>query len=144
MSERIKRTPLATIEAFEAAAFRTAHVARKLLADHPDLSVNEIRPRAATSSYMRDDDMGALEISTDTVDDVRAWAEALGAEVEITVHADIPGLQTRPFAIHRCTARIGGVEVKAIDSRELTEEEVAAWRAEQERAAAERESGGAP
>lgn len=137
MSEETRRSPLATIEAFESAAFRSAQVARQLLADHPDLSVYEIRPYAATSAYMQDADMGKLEISTDTVDDVRAWAEVLGAEVEITVHADIPGLKTQPFAIHRCTARIAGVEVKVIDSRELTEDEVAAWRAEQGQAAAE-------
>ncbi|MCH5677862.1 hypothetical protein [Streptomyces gilvus] len=135
MSETTKRSPLQTIEAFESAAFRTAQVARQLLAEHPDLSVLEIRPRTALSSFIQDSDMATLEISTETVDDVRGWAEAFGAEVEITVHDGFSG-NPRPFAIHKCTTRISGVEVKAIDSRELSDEEAAAWRAEQEPTAA--------
>ena len=137
MTANTKRDPLATIEAFEASAFRAAQVARQLLAEHPDLSVWEVRPRASVSPASRDNDVAALEIATDTVDDVRSWAEALGVEVEITVHDRIPGLDTRPFTIHKCTARVAGVDVKVIDSRELSEDEVAAWRAEQCQAVAE-------
>lgn len=125
-----ERTPLATVEAFEAAAFRAASVARRLLADHPDLPVRQIRPNA--SAYADTDSTFAqLEISTRSVDGVRAWAEVLGTTVTVHFH-DARGSSTLAFEHHQAQAEVAGVEVAVVATRrDLTDDEFAAWRAKQ-------------
>jgi len=74
MSERTN--PLGAIEAMEAAAFRTGQAARQMLAEHPDLPVQEIRPGYSTGGRAE------LAIHAGDCDSVRAWAERLGLEAE--------------------------------------------------------------
>lgn len=128
MSDRTERTPLAVIETFESVAFRASHVARQLLADHADLPLWMLSIRGASSSHMRDADMADVELQTPSVDDVRVWAEALGGEVVVNVYGG-SGV-TPPFAGHKCQVRIAGVCVEVASSRELSEDEAVAWRAE--------------
>lgn len=135
MSENTNRSPLATIEAFEAGAFRVAGVSRQLLADHPNLPVREIRP--ATIAFQGPATTHAkLEISTDDVEGVRAWADALGTTVSVAFY-DARGASSA-FEHHEAQVTVGGVEVTVAATRhELTEEELTAWRVAQDRAAAE-------
>ncbi|WP_432193778.1 hypothetical protein [Streptomyces sp. bgisy027] len=133
MSETTKRDPLANIEAFEAGAFRVAHVARQLLADHPDLPIREIRPQS--SAYQ---DPGrtyaSLEISAGSTAGVRAWADALRATVKVTFYDH--NSTAAAFESHQAQAVVSGVDVAVVATRgHLNEDELAAWRAQQSAAA---------
>ncbi|MDT7847248.1 hypothetical protein [Streptomyces justiciae] len=135
MSENTNRSPLTTIEAFEAGAFRVAHVSRQLLAEHPSLPVREIRP--ATIAFQGPATTHAkLEISTNDVDGVRAWANALGTTVSVAFY-DARGV-SMAFEHHEAQVTVGGVEVTVTATRhDLTEEELTAWRIAQDRTVAE-------
>lgn len=130
MSETTERSPLATIEAFEAGAFRVAHVARRLLADHPDLRVSDIRPHA--NAYQGPASVHAeLEISTRDVAGVRGWADALGITVAVRFFDACIGCPA--FEYHEARTETGGIAVKVVASRsDLTEAEVDAWRIRQQ------------
>lgn len=133
MSDDTEYTPLQTIEALEAAAFRVGQVGRRLLADHPDLPAWNVRPAAFAS------DRGTtaqLEISTYDVDAVRAWAEALGTTVDIKFH-DGAGSHAHCFEYHQAKLTVSGVEVSFAATRQPTEEEAAAWRAKRDQASTE-------
>ncbi|MEW2636448.1 hypothetical protein AB0903_33630 [Streptomyces sp. NPDC048389] len=136
MSEDTERSPLATIEALEAAAFRVGQVARRLLAEHPGLPVWEIRPRAI--AYSRHPTNSAqLEISPRDTDAVRAWAEALGTTVDVKFY-DNPA-RSHCFEYHGAECTIGGVEVSISATRRPSEEEITAWRTKRDQALADAE-----
>ncbi|MFM9542275.1 hypothetical protein [Streptomyces turgidiscabies] len=126
-SEETERSVLATIEAFESAAFRVGRVARRLLAEHPDLPVWEVRPFAATHPRPGSD-TAQLELASRTVDDVAAWAQALGTTPNVRFH-DSPLTATGAFEFHLAAQTIDGVDVRIMATRSTTEEETAAWRA---------------
>lgn len=128
MNEDTGRSPLDTVEAFEAAAFRVAQVTRKLLAEHPGLPVGEIRPRA--SAHCAYADVSAqVEIATRDTDAVHAWAAALGTTATVEFH-DVRGA-SRAFEYHGAECTVGGVEVSVCATRRPSEEEIAAWRERQ-------------
>jgi hypothetical protein len=131
VSEDTERTPLDTIEAFEAAAFRTSQVARRLLAEHPSLSVREIRLHASAYRYP-DSRLPQLEVRAGGIDGVRAWAEALGTDVDVKVHDSA----NNGYAFEYCEAAlvVGGVDVRVYATRSLTQEEAAVWRTKQDQA----------
>lgn len=128
MSKSTKRDFLATIQAFEAGAFRVAHVARQLLADHPDLPVREIRLLAHEAQDPAASDV-RLEISVRCADDARVWADALGTTVTVTFYDH--GSTARAFEYHVVRATVGGVGVEIKTTRiDLTDAEIEAWRAQ--------------
>lgn len=126
-----ERTPLSTIEAFEAGAFRVGQLARRLRTDHPDLPVVRMEPTAwALTSMFGDPDVTAeLEIGAGTVDGVRAWAAALDVEATVTTSVN------SPFELAQASAVVDGVTVKVEGTRALTGDEYAAWKAEHEKPA---------
>ncbi|MEV0112327.1 hypothetical protein AB0H77_03585 [Streptomyces sp. NPDC050844] len=117
----------------EAAAFRVGQVARRLLADHPGLSVRDLEPTVWSLSC------GIavtqqLEITPDSIDGVRAWAEALGVEVKVAVQGKAA---YAPYKVAKFKTEIDGVEVEVGTTGVATDDEVAAWRAERDQAGAE-------
>ncbi len=132
-AEETERSPLATIEAFESAAFRVGQVARRLLAEHPDLPVGDMQPFAATHPRPAGD-TAQLEMMLRTVDDVAAWAHALGTTPNVRFH-DSPFTATGAFEFHQAAQTIDGVDVRIMATRSTTEEETAAWRAKTAEAA---------
>lgn len=125
-----ERTPLATVEAFEAAAFRVSHVARRLMADHPGLPLRQVRPGA--SAYQDGNAFARLEFLARDVEGVRAWAKVLGTTVKVNFH-DARGSNTLAFEHHSAEAEVAGVEVTVYASRrDLSEDELATWRAKQQ------------
>lgn len=130
MSERTERSALATIEAFESAAFRIAQVARQLLAEHPGLPLWDIRPIA--SERRSGIKTAHLELSLSEVEDLLAWAEALGVTAAVRFYDAKNSAQA--FEHHEATQTITGVAVVLTATRRPTEDEIALWR---ERKAAE-------
>jgi hypothetical protein len=123
VSTYTEHTPLSVVEGFEAAAFRLTQVARQLLAEHPGLPINDIRPSVLASTHGIS---AQLEISVyDEGTGVRAWAEALGAAVTIDVH----DVGTYAYEHHEATVERGGVTVHVGGTRRLTDEEFATLRA---------------
>lgn len=122
-----KHVLLATVEEFEAGAFRVGQVARRLMADHPDLlMLGELRP--VTVTHRCPGGLAPqLEITVRTTDDVAAWAKALGTAVEVHFH-DEAGVTTA-FEFHETRPSIDGVDVWVTSVRRTTEEETTAWQA---------------
>jgi hypothetical protein len=132
MSENTNRNVLAELEAFEAAAFRTGQLARRLRTEHPDLPITTMEPTVWAFAGQAGPALHAeLDIQTASVDTARAWAKALGVEAAVTVSP------TSPYERATANAVIGDVSVKVSGSRTLTGDEYAAWRAGQDQAAAE-------
>lgn len=129
MSEGNERSPLAGIESFEAAVFRVGQVARRLLADNPELPVRDLEPTAWTLAQGTAV-TAALEITPDSVDGVRAWAKALGGEASVEVR----GKGAR-YRVAKFETEIAGVQVEFTATGAASEDEIAAWRAEQDQAA---------
>lgn len=128
MSEETKRDPLSVIAAFEAAAFRTSHLARRLLSEHPGLPLEEMKPRTQASKLYSGGVrvLAELDIDVPDTDGVRAWAEALEADAgEQTIN----GVGRHVYEYLYAQAVIGGVEVKVSGVRRLSDDEAAAWRA---------------
>ena len=129
MTENTHRDVLAELEAFEAAAFRTGQLARRLRTEHPDLSATSVEPTVwALASSAGPSIHAELEIQSESVDMARAWAAALGVEATVTISP------TSPYERATAHAVIGGVTVKVAGSRYLTGDEYAAWRAAQDQA----------
>lgn len=117
----------------EAAAFRVGQVARRLLADHPDLSARDIEPTVWTLNRGTAVTQ-KLEITPDSIDGVRAWAEALGVEAEVTVSGRTA---YAPYKVAKFETEIDGVEVEFSTTGAATDDEIVAWRAEHDQAAAQ-------
>lgn len=141
MSENTKSNPLAAIEAMEAAAFRTGLMARRLLAEHPDLPVKEIRPGFVSGGNAE------LHINVDYCDGVRAWAERLGMQTESKISSYTVGTgYENVYEACRAKGQIDGTDLEFLGTRNLDGAEREAWIAERDQAAAEQaggESGGA-
>lgn len=138
MSQTTTSGFLAEVTAFEAAAFRTAQVARRLLAEHPGLPITDMQFssfvfRSAVSGTP--DVSATLGIETRSVDGVRAWATALGVEATMEVSTHTPCERARAEAV------IDTVTVEVKGERYLRGAEADAWRTEQARAAAEASAG---
>lgn len=130
MTENTKRPNalLGAITQMESAAFRAGQVGRRLLTEHPHLTLR----RATCSTYSNvdrgyDDDpfKPRLEIRADSLDSARAWALALGAELTLSTRdATTFVLETGGFE-----TEIDGVLMEIHGSRSLPDDEAAAWRA---------------
>jgi hypothetical protein len=122
VSKTPERTPPAVVEIFESAAFRIGRVARQLFTELPDLPADEVRPMvAATSRYLS----AELHISVyDSGDGVRAWAAALGAEVE----TGLADAGTHGYEYLEIRWPVDGVDVCIAGTRRLSDEEYAALR----------------
>ncbi|MFI6274273.1 hypothetical protein [Streptomyces sp. NPDC050988] len=131
MSDETEGSVLAAIEAMEAAAFRTGLMARRLLAEHPDLSVKEIRAGFVAGGHAE------LHINTDECDGVRVWAERFGLRVESNISSYTLG-NGRENVYEACTAEgeIDGVGIKLLGTRAVEGAEGEAWIAERDQAAA--------
>lgn len=132
MSGEIEHTPLEAVEALESGAFRVGQVMRRVLAEHPGLPIRSIRPSVYASGYLDESASTTLrvEMSARTVDGVRAWAKALGAEPE----SRITGPEV-PFEHAELVVDVDGVTLEITGLRHLPDDEAAAWRAEQDHAA---------
>lgn len=106
--------PMAGIEAMELAAWRVGQAARQMLREHPDLPVYEMR--AGSVSTGKPD----LDVSVNTVDDVRTWASRTGVTATsniraygtdfvgefVSASADLNGVTVAVF----CTRMLSGAE----------------------------------
>jgi hypothetical protein len=131
MSEPTERDPLAAVVALEAATFRVGQLARRLLAEHSGAGL--VVTDAHVFAHDDGDTTGELLLFTSDVDGARRVARALGAEPE-TKMSDF----SRVFVFERVWGEtvIDGIKVKITGRRTLSDEETAAWRAEQDQAAA--------
>lgn len=137
MSEDL--TPREVLEAYEAAAFRLSGVARRLLAENPGLPVRQIFPTARGTAYRGG--WATLRLTSDTEDNVNAWARVLGAEVT-TEFFDDDNVGGSPFLSFSATAEVDGVEVEVQTSRRLPDEELPLWRGKQQAATGATPGGG--
>lgn len=119
MSDTGGHTPLQTIEALEAAAFRTGQALRQVLAEHPELPIRALHPYVHVSGYLDEEatTRASVEISTHGVDGVHAWAQALGGEPVISIHGD----SAHPFEHAELKVTLGGTEVRICGTRRLTD-----------------------
>jgi hypothetical protein len=119
----VKTNPLAAVEAMEAAAFRTGHMARRLLAEHPDLSVREIRLGYVSGGKAE------LEIDADTCDAARAWADRLGLDVELKTSSYKYDNSVYEVVYEACHAKglIDGVSLDVSGTRSVEGAEREAW-----------------
>ncbi|MFB7597211.1 hypothetical protein [Streptomyces sp. NPDC056160] len=119
--------PLAALVALEAAMFRAGQVARRLVAEYPDLTVS----RTAWHVFSRADSYDGpsvtvgMELYADDLDGACAWAAALGAELLLKTSDTTAYV----FEHGHCTVEIDGVEVEVYGSRTLSDDEATAWRA---------------
>lgn len=117
-------TPREVLEAYEAAAFRLSGVARRLLAENPDLPVQDVGPTAGSAAYRGG--WATLRLNPDTEDGVNAWARVLGTETE-TKFYDV-NVGGHPFLFFSTKAEVDGVEVEVQTSRGLEGDELELWR----------------
>ncbi|MEU7044983.1 hypothetical protein AB0A77_28545 [Streptomyces varsoviensis] len=95
---RQRTDPLAPIWRMESAAFRVGRVARQLVTEHPDLALRRLYPTASGAD-------AELELETEGLSGVRAWAQRLGVEPRITVSS------SGDYKFGRARATIDGVLV---------------------------------
>lgn len=131
-------TPREVLEAYEAAAFRLSGVARRLLAENPDLPVREVTPSAGGTAF--GGGRATLRLVPDTEDGVKAWALVLGVEAETEFFDKNVGGE--PFLFFDAKAEIDGVEVQVQGSRRLSGDELELWRGKQQSAAGGTPGGG--
>ncbi|EYT83976.1 hypothetical protein CF54_04185 [Streptomyces sp. Tu 6176] len=121
--------PLAALVPLEGALFRAGQVARRLIAEHPELTVT----RSKWHTYSRADSYAppsaevGWQVYTDGLDGARAWAAVLGAELALKT-SDAGAFV---FETGHCTVEVDGVEIEVDGSRMLTDTEAVAWRAAQ-------------
>jgi hypothetical protein len=127
MTENTSTVLLDAVTEMESATFRAGQVARRLVAEHPQLTVRTATAGLYASAYHDGDRhcQPRLELRAENVDAAHAWAEALGAEPE-TSTKDVGGWV---YESAHCTATVDGVQVEVSGSRTLTADEAAAWRA---------------
>jgi hypothetical protein len=133
VSETTKPDPLACTTAMEAAVFRVGQVARRLLADHPELPVWDLEPSVWVLNH-GSAVSAKLEISPGTLDGVLAWGTALGVEVSVELVDRTP---YAPYRAAKFVTEVDGVQVDVNSTGAASDEETAAWRAEQDQALVE-------
>ncbi|MGW3410298.1 hypothetical protein [Streptomyces sp. NPDC000888] len=122
---------LATVTELESAAFRIAHVARKLITEHPDLAPWQIQPHVSVFGDRDGPKADAvLRLFAADFEQLHAWAGVLGTEVQLSFYEGSTG--TGPFLSGKATAEIDGIPVEVSDTRsDLAEDELTTWRARQ-------------
>ncbi|MYS44070.1 hypothetical protein GTY23_23125 [Streptomyces sp. SID5998] len=121
--------PLAAIVHLEAAVFRAGQVARRLVAEHLDLTVKRVSTHAFSTAdaYDSPSAKAVVELFAEDLDGARAWATVLGVDLALKTS----DATSHVFEHGRCTAEVDGVEIAVSGFRDLSAEEAAAWRAEQ-------------
>ncbi|WP_055535662.1 hypothetical protein [Streptomyces graminilatus] len=126
MTEKTTNVLLDAVTQMESAVFRAGQVARRLLSEHPDRTVK----RATCSLYTYIDGhysepaVPKLDLIADSLDDARAWAQAIGTELTL----DTRETTYHVFETGVCEANVDGVLVQVTGSRTLSDDEAAAWR----------------
>lgn len=122
--------PLAVIERIEAHASRVTWLARRLIAEHPEagLAVDRVYFHSHHSSA----GVAVIHFDTDSVDAVRQVASALNAEVR-TFHSN--AIESTVFEHADAKTTYDGIKVEFSGHRELSDDEAAAWRAQQKQTA---------
>ncbi|MFF8485219.1 hypothetical protein [Streptomyces antibioticus] len=131
MSQTEDRTDIlmTAIAHLESGAFRAGQVARRLMTEHPGLTVH----RATCSTHSYGDTWGPvsgvplLDLRADDLDGARAWATALSTTLTLGTREHSGSV----FQYGDCEAAVDGVRVRVTGSRTLPEDEGAAWRAQQ-------------
>ncbi|MBK3572635.1 hypothetical protein JHN63_02105 [Streptomyces sp. MBT65] len=121
--------PLAPIDALQVRAARMTRLARRLADEHPDAG---LKVRYATVAGFEDGGRGELQLRAASAEAAASVATALGAEMVTEIRSSIP-----PYVFRRgdVTVAVDGIEVQLSGHTQLTDEEAAAWHAEQDQAA---------
>lgn len=125
---------LDAVTQMESHAFRAGQVARRVLAEHPQLTVRNATAGLYASIY-RDGECSSqaeLTVRVDGTDAVRTWSQVLGVETESKTQETGGG---HAYETADCMATVDGVIVQVTGARHLTDEETDAWRAQQATAA---------
>ncbi|MDX5569359.1 hypothetical protein PYK79_47290 [Streptomyces sp. ID05-04B] len=120
-------TLLTAVTELESATFRAGQVARRLLAEHPHLTVRNVSAGLYASAFLDGERSSSarLDVRADGLEAARAWAEALGVEPQ----SEWTDGGIYVFESARCTATVDGVLIEVSGSRALPPEEAANWRA---------------
>ncbi|MFF5001756.1 DUF6195 family protein [Streptomyces phaeochromogenes] len=122
--------PLAAVEQTESIAARVALLARRLVAEHPDtgLAIQHV----SLFGHEHGDGRADIHFNADGLDALRQVAAALGAEVTVEVSGSV-----RPFVFEHGTATstVDGIDVELRAYSQLSHDEAAAWRAQQDQPA---------
>ena len=139
MTENTKNLLLDAVTQMESAVFRAGQVGRRLLSEHPDLTVRRATCSLYTyiDGYDSDPVVPKVALQADGLDGARAWAQAIGTE--LTLSAREGGCHV--FERGVCEADVDGVLVQVAGARTLSDDEAAAWRTQQAQAASK---GGEP
>jgi hypothetical protein len=118
---------LTAVAEMESAAFRAGQMARRLVAEHPHLTVRTASVGMYATAYHDGERTGQprLELRAHDVDGVHAWAEALCADTESSTK-DCGGYV---YEAVTCETALDDVRIEVYGSRALDAEEAAAWRA---------------
>ena len=100
-------TLFARVERTETSVFAAGQLARRLLADHPDIPTNEIR----LGRRFDDPDIAVVQIWADGLAGVQGWARVLGAEVTAKVSDNHKDGTVRLG----CVGEVGSVQVRVWD-----------------------------
>ncbi|MDX2700336.1 hypothetical protein [Streptomyces ipomoeae] len=131
--------PLAATETLEALTARIAGLARRLITEHPGLTVADVH------AFGHDDasSTGKIRIKAATFDALDQIAHALGVDVTNKT-VDVgdgtlggSGLYGRVFRHAHANAETDGIEIELRASAQLSVDEATAWRATQDRPADE-------
>ncbi|WP_143677061.1 hypothetical protein [Streptomyces scabiei] len=125
--------PLAASEALNARTSDVSRLFRRLMSRHPDagLTVSSI----VCIAYPDTDGSTQLEIQAASADAVREVAAGIGAEIT-SRHSDTPGPYGAVVEHAKAKGRLGAdIEVSVRGYTRLTDDEAAAWRAQQCQAA---------
>ncbi|MDX3294664.1 hypothetical protein PV569_13200 [Streptomyces scabiei] len=121
--------PLAALEALQTCTARMATLGRRLVAEHPGLTIT------AAYTFGHDDasSNGKLRIKADTIESLEEIARTLGVEVtDQTRGGTSPHVLV--FRHVNAATEIDGIEVELRATHQLTADEAAAWRTQQNQA----------
>jgi hypothetical protein len=127
LTETTTHVLLAAVTEMESATFRAGQVARRLIAEHPHLTVRSASAGMYATVYHDGEHSGQprLELRATGVGGVHAWAKALGADTDSSTK-DAGG---HVYESATLTADLDGVRIEVSGSRVLDADEAAAWRA---------------
>jgi hypothetical protein len=126
-------TLLGAVAQMESNAFRAGQVARRLLAEHPHLTMRNATAGLHASVYHDGEcnSQAELTVRVNGTDQVYSWAQALGVEQE----AKTQETGGHAYETSVCSATVDGVVVQVGGARRLTDEEAGTWRTQQASAA---------
>lgn len=129
--------PLTALERMESYATRVARLARRLLTEHPDAGLT-IR-YAALSGHEHSEGRAELQLNATSVDAVRQVAAALGAEVTTR---NSSSMRSMVLQHADAEATVDGITVELSGYNPLSDDEAAAWLAQQNQPTTEASDGG--